>query len=810
MATPPYVELHAHSAFSFLDGASAPEEMAERAGELGHSALALTDHDGLCGSLAFAHAARAAGVRPITGAELTLGDGAHLTLLAADAAGYANLCRLITLAHVDTRPPPDRRPLPPALDRAARAAHAEGLVCLTGCARHGLVPRLVAAGRRRDALEAARSLARDLGPRNVYVEIQHPRSRGGRRLARELSELAGEAGLRCVATGDPHAHDDSRAFLQDAFVAIRHRLTLDGSEDERRGNRQAVLRAPAETAALFADHPEAVAETVRLAERLEFDLTRDLGYRFPDFAGSHPGETAQAALARICSYQLGARYPNAGKRREARARLDQELALIAHHDLAGFFLLHRDILELAREVALRARPAGSARRWLPPGRGRGSSVGTIVCYLTGLSHVDPVENGLFLGRFLNRDMASVPDIDLDFPRDVRELLLEEVIARYGPEHAALVAAFPTFRIRMAIRELGGALALPEADLERLTRLSDAWSSARAVEEELARLPDGEAKLASPRWRALAVLARDAAGLPRHLSQHSGGMVVSARPLVELVPVVPAAFPGRQICQWDKDSCADAGFVKIDLLGLGMLSAVEECIDLIARSRGESVDLSRIGFSDPAVYAEIQDADTVGVFQIESRAQMQSLLQTRPESLDDLTIQVALIRPGPVSGGAVHPYVKHRRARRADLSFEPPYDHPLLADCLRETLGVVVFQEQVLEVAMALAGFTPGQAEELRRAMSRKRSREAMVALWREFRDGARARGVDDETTRTVFRKLIGFSNFGFPKAHSSAFAVLAHQSAWLRQRYPAEFLASLMNAQPMGFYPPATLVRDAQ
>ena len=288
MGTAPYVELHAHSAFSFLDGASAPEEMAERAAELGHSALALTDHDGLCGSLAFAHAARAAGVRPITGAELTLRDGAHLTLLAADAAGYANLCRLITLAHADTRPPPDRRALPPALDRAALATHARGLVCLTGCARHGLVPRLVAAGRRRDALDAARALARDLGPRNVYVEIQHPRSRGGRRLARELAELAEEAGLRCVATGDPHAHDPARTFLQDAFVAIRHRLTLDGSEDERRGNRQAVLRAPAETAALFADHPEAVAETVRLAERLEFDLTRDLGYRFPDFAGSHP------------------------------------------------------------------------------------------------------------------------------------------------------------------------------------------------------------------------------------------------------------------------------------------------------------------------------------------------------------------------------------------------------------------------------------------------------------------------------------------------------------------------------------------
>jgi error-prone DNA polymerase len=407
-------------------------------------------------------------------------------------------------------------------------------------------------------------------------------------------------------------------------------------------------------------------------------------------------------------------------------------------------------------------------------------------------------------------MVSVPDIDLDFPRDIRERLIEVVVERYGAEHAALVAAFPTFRIRMAVRELGKALALPEADLDRLSKLADNWSNAGAVREELLRLPDGERKLRSPRWRALAFLAREAAGLPRHLSQHSGGMVVSARPLVELVPVVPAAFPERQICQWDKDSCADAGFVKIDLLGLGMLSAVEECVETIARTRGRSVDLSRIGFSDPAVYAEIQDADTVGVFQIESRAQMQSLLQTRPESLEDLTVQVALIRPGPVTGGAVHPYVRNRRARRADPSFEPTYDHPLLADALCDTLGVVVFQEQVLEVAMALAGFTPGQAESLRRAMSRKRSREAMLALWREFLEGAREQGVDDETTRTVFGKLIGFSNFGFPKAHSAAFAVLAYQSAWLRQRYPAEFLAALLNAQPMGFYPPASLVRDAQ
>ena len=805
-----YIELHCHSAFSFLDGTSAPEEIAARAAELGHPAIALTDHDGLCGSLAFAHAARAAGVRPITGAELTLDDGSHLTLLARTAEGYANLCQLVTAAHAHTRDAPDRRPLPPALDRRLLGRHADGLFCLSGCARDGHVAGPLSRGSRPAARAALEALIRDLGRDNVAVEIQRPRLRGELRVMRGLRDLAEAAQVPLVATGNVHSHHPRRTFLQDAFVAIRNRTTLDGSEAMRRGNHQSYLRAPGESAALFREFPGAVENTVRIAERCEFDLTCDLGYRFPEFASGRVGETADQALARICMHQLGARYPNATRRRVARARLEEELALIAHHGLSGFFLLHRDLLELAREVALEVRPAGSARRWLPPGRGRGSSVGSIVCYLTGLSHIDPVAGNLFLGRFLSRDMASVPDIDLDFPRDVRKRLIEEVIARYGNEHAALVAAFPTFRARMAIRELGGALALPEADLERLSRLSDGWSEPGALEQEMRRLPDGEAKLKTPRWRALAELAREAARLPRHLSQHSGGMVVSARPLVELVPVVPAAFEGRQICQWDKDSCSDAGFVKIDLLGLGMLSAVEECADMIARTRGTTIDLSRTGFDDPEVYAEIQDADTIGVFQIESRAQMQSLLQTRPENLHDLTIQVALIRPGPVTGGAVHPYVEARRALRKNPDFVPPYDHPLLESCLRETLGVVVFQEQVLEVAMDLAGFAAGQAEALRRAMSRKRSREAMVALWHEFRAGARARGVDEETIRTIFTKLIGFSNFGFPKAHAAAFAVLAYQSSWLRRHYPAEFLASLLNAQPMGFYPPASLVRDAQ
>lgn len=806
MSSPPYVELHLHSAFSFLDGASAPEDMAEQAANLGYSAIALTDHDSLSGSLAFAHACRSAGVRPLTGCEITLTDGSHLTLLVRTATGYTNLCRLITLAHRDTRRSRDRRPLPQALDPAHLPEHAEGLVCLTGCARDGYLPRLLRTGSTEDVRAAMDGLIRTFGRANVHVELQRPHTRGDRARNRALAQVADTMGLTCVATGDVHAHHPRRAYLQDAFVAIRAHLTLDGSERHRRGNRDAVLRSPADAAKRFGDFPDAVVQTHRIAESLEFDLTRDLGYAYPDFTAE--GESAIATLTRICRWQLGGRYPNAVLRRDASARLDQELDLINHHGLAGFFLLHREILEIAREVAYTCRPATSARRTLPPGRGRGSSVGSIVCYLTGLSHVDPVRNRLFLGRFLNRDMPSVPDIDLDFPRDIREGLIAEIIRRYGTDHAAMVAAFPTFRSRMAIRELGGALALPSADIERLTTLADGWNPAD-LEDRIRELPDGDAKLTSPRWRALAFLAREAAGLPRHLSQHSGGMIVSARPLIEMVPVVPAAFPNRQMCQWDKDSCADAGFVKIDLLGLGMLSAVEECIDLIHRRTGQSIDLSRVDVSDPAVYDEISRGDTVGVFQIESRAQIQSILQTRPQNLDDLTVQVALIRPGPVSGGAVHPYVKHRNARRKNPDFEPPYDHPLLADILRETLGVVVFQEQVLEVSMALAGFSPGKAEELRRAMSRKRSRDAMLRLWDDFRDGARARGVDDPTIRTVFTKLIGFSNFGFPKAHASAFALLAYQSAWLRRHHPAEFLAALINSQPMGFYPPATLVRDA-
>jgi len=793
----PYVELHCHSAYSFLDGASQPEELAARAAELGYEALALTDHDGLYGSLEFAHAAKALGVRPITGTEVTLAGGAHVTLLVETARGYANLCRLLTAAHAHTRPHEGADPLPPALDPSLLADLAEGLVCLSGCARHGLAVR--------DPNASAR-LADAVGRDRFLVELQRPFERGDARRNAALRDLAGALGVPTVVTGDVHAHHPRRIPLQDSLVAIRHRTSLDGSERERRGNRESALRPPAEAAERFPDDREAVARTRELAARLEFDLTQELGYRYPDFSDGE--EPADVQLARVCRRAFDERYGSSRARRRAEARLREELALIAELGLSGFFLLHHEVLELASEIAREVRGPGSPRHVLPPGRGRGSSVGSLVCYLTGLSHVDPIAAGLSLGRFINRELVTAPDIDLDFPRDIRERLIVAVTERYGREHAALVASFPTYRARGAIRELGKALGLPFAELERLARLTE--GSPHRVEEELRLLPDAERKLASPRWRALGALCKEIAGLPRHISQHPGGMIVSSRPLVELVPVQPAAMAGRQLCQWDKDSCSDAGFLKIDLLGLGMLSAVEDCVDQIARLRGEAIDLSRIPLGDPAVYEEIQRADTVGVFQIESRAQMQSLLRTRPEHLDDLTVQVALVRPGPIQGGAVHPYIERRQRLREDPAFEPEVLHPSLREPLRETLGVVVFQDQVLDVAMALAGFTVGEAEGLRRAMSRKRSRDALEAYRERFIEGALRNGVDAGTADRVYDTLAAFSGFGFPKSHAAAFALLAYQSTWLRHYYPAEFLCALLNAQPMGFYPPASLVRDGQ
>jgi error-prone DNA polymerase len=649
-----------------------------------------------------------------------------------------------------------------------------------------------------------RRLLATFGRESFRVELQRPFSRRDRRRNRLLSGLAERLGVACVATGNVHAHDRSRVTLQDALVAVRTGTTLDESEPMRRGNTSHVLASPEAMSERFRDHPEAVLESGRLAAGIEFNLTRDLGYSYPGAEDPH----ADRNLSELCWAKLEDRYGGRPHRPEAEVRLREELRIIQALGLSGFFLLHREMLELAREIALEVRGADAARNALPPGRGRGSSVSSIVCHLTGLSHVDPVEKSLFLGRFLNEELSALPDIDLDFPRDIRERLIPRVHERYGNERSALVAAFPTYRVKGAIRDFGKALGLPPGEIERSARSSDPWDSARAGID--VRETVGERRAGSPRWEALARLIADSQGLPRHVSQHPGGMVVSTMPLIDMCPVQPAAMEGRQMVQWDKDSCADAGFLKIDLLGLGMLSAVEDCVTRVARARGEHIDLSRIPLDDEKVYDAIQKADTMGVFQIESRAQMQSIVRTKPESLDDLTVQVALVRPGPIQGGAVHPYIERRKRLRLDPSFSVPYLHPSLEPVLKDTLGAIVFQDQVLEVAIALAGFSPGEAEGLRRAMSRRRSEAAMRSHQEKFIEGAMRNGASQEVAEKVYGQIVGFSGFGFPKAHAAAFGLLAYQSTWLRVHYGPEFLCALLNEQPMGFYPPDALVHEAQ
>jgi error-prone DNA polymerase len=817
-----YAELHLHTAFSFLDGASLPEEIVGRAADLGYRALAITDHDGLHGAMEFARAARAANIAPITGAELTLTDGSHLTLLAETIAGYSNLCRLITAAYAGPNVPARAGVVPfspprevwkqdearqPRLDPALLAEHAEGLILLTGC-RRGALSRLADAGRWQDARNLLDCYVEWFGSRHVAVELQHNLVFGDTRRLAALSRLAQDANLPVVATGNVHYHRRARSRLQDVLVAIRHRTTLDGCHRERLPNTEFFLRSPTEAAARFAAYPEAVRNTVALAERCAaFDLARDLTYLFPRYPTA-PGQTPDDLLTEVCRHELRRRYASADWP-TAETRLEQELHLIASHALSGFFLLYRDLLELAREVSVEMRGPDGFAATLPPGRGRGSSVGSIVCYLIGLSHVDPLAHNLMPGRFINDEMSSIPDIDLDFPREIRERLIERVYERFGANHAALVCSFPTYRLRSAVRDIGKALGIPTPDLERISKLSEP-RQAGDLGLELARIPEYAARLDAPPWRYLIELAGELSGFPRHVSQHSGGMIISSAPLVDLVPVQPAAMAGRYLCQWDKDSCEDAGFVKIDFLALGMLSLVEESLRLIPANGKPPVDLSRIDFTDQAVYDMICAGDTIGTFQIESRAQIQTLLRTQPRCLEDLIVQVAIVRPGPIIGGAVNPYVQHRELTRRGTAPPPVYDHPLLEPVLRETFGVVLYQEQVLGVAMALAGFSAGQADQLRRAMTRKRSREAMVRLWDQFREGALRQGVDLSTARKVFAKLLGFAEYGFPKSHATAFAILAYQSSWLKYHYPTEFVCALLNNQPMGFYPPHVLTHDAK
>jgi error-prone DNA polymerase len=736
--TSTYVELHAHSCWSLREGASTTDELIDRALQLGYPALALTDHDNLYGAMEFAKAARERNLKPITGAEITLiepGEDtdavqtSHLTLLAMSVTGYRNICRLLSRAYrthgKDT----------PLIEREWLFELNEGLILLSGCKDSGIASLAIESPRQ--ALALALSYREVFGDR-FYIELQHHDVFGDSERIAALARIAEEAGIEAVATNNVHYHVRTRHRLNDVLVAVRHRQTLDSSHQVRRPNSEFFLKSAEEMERRFARYPRAVSNTLLIAERCDFDLTTDLPYRLPDYPVPE-GSTQDDHLRGICERAFRRKYlrsdPLYG---EARDRLERELALIAKHKLAGFFLVYWDLLELVNAIAVevRGRDPKLAPDERPVGRGRGSSVSSIVCYLIGLSHIDPVHNNLYLERFLNEELHSLPDIDLDFPRDIRDQVLQRIYDRYGDEHAAIVAAFPTYRFRSAVLDIGKALGLPIPVLAKLNKLGDHFSSATDIATEMDRVPELKPLVNAPIWRDMIELAGQLAGFPRHIGQHVGGVIISAEPLSSVVPVEPARMEGRFVCQWDKDSADDARFVKIDFLALGMLSAVDECLDMIEEVHGTRVDLGRIPHDSPEIYESIREGDTMGVFQIESRAQVQTLPRTQPRNLDDLAVQVAIIRPGPIMAGAFRPYMYYREALARGEQIEVDYGHPelapLLSWCLAETLGHVLYQDQVLQIGCSVAGFTPGQADRLRRAMSRKRSSEAMQAIAQDF------------------------------------------------------------------------------
>ena len=775
-----YVELHCHSSFSLLDGASPPEELVARAAELDMPALAVTDHDGLYAAITFHKAARELGVKPIIGAEITLDGGNHVTLLAEDSRGYANLSRLITrsqLGHSKGEPST-------SLD--VLAEHAGGLVCLSGC-RQGEVRKAMASGRHEAAAIAARRYLDIFGSRNFCIELQNNLYRGDKEACRGLVELAGRLGVGYVATNNVHYARPDGYRMHDVLTCIRHRTTLEKSGKLRRLNGEFYLKSESEMASLFRHCSEALSNTLTIAERCNVDLDFS-SYRFPDFP-LPPGDTAASYLAKLCREKVRERY---GELSEAVERqLAYELDLIERLGLSGYFLIVWDIMDYAKRKGI-------------PAQGRGSAANSIVAYILGITRVDPIQHRLFVGRFINEEMSSLPDIDIDVSTNHREQLIQYVYQKYGEEHTAMVCTYITFKARNAIREVGKALGMPPAVLDHMARTVGAHD-ATDIAADLSGIEEFRDYISSPSWRHFVTLCKEIADLPRHLSIHVGGMIISSCPLSEIVPLERASMPGRVVCQWDKDGVQDAGLVKVDILGLRMLSLIDEAVTLVRHNHDPHLDIDRIPTDDSAVYDMIGRADTLGVFQVESRAQMQTLPRTRPHSLEDLTVEVAIIRPGPLQGNMVHPYINRRRGRE-----KVSYPHPSLKPILEETLGVILFQEQVLRCAIAIAGFSPGEADSLRRAMSRKRSQQAMEELRQRFLDGARHNGISAPVAESIFNTLKGFAEYGFCKSHAAGFALLAYQSAWLKHHYPAEFYTALLNNQPMGFYTPEVIVGDAR
>ncbi|HEU5397444.1 MAG TPA: error-prone DNA polymerase, partial [Verrucomicrobiae bacterium] len=760
-----YVELHCRSAFSFLRGASTPEQLATRAAELNLPAVALCDRDGVYGAPRFFSRARELGVRPIVGAELTMEDGLILPVLVKSRRGYENLCQLLTRAHL----------------RNVKGAcsirwnelpeFADGWVALA--------PSEIAATK---ALPV-------FAPEDLFIELQRHRIRGEEKAIRSRVQWARERRLPLLATnGVVYSTENERPIL-DVFTCIRHHTHLDAAGKLLEQNGERYFKGAAAMCELFRDLPEAVQNTVRLAERLEFTL-ENLGYEFPSFPVP-PGQTMDTFLREQAFAGARSRYDGIvpGK---VRAQLENELALVAKLKVAGYFLIVWDIVKFCREQDIMAQ-------------GRGSAANSTVCFCLGITMVDPLRFNTLFERFLTEGRKNAwPDIDIDLPSgNRRERVIQEIYRRYGERGAAMTANVITYRGRSAAREIGKALNLSPDILDRFSNLYANGDFPHTLDLPAQMEKSGLPK-SHPRAAAFAALCGSLRGLPRHLGQHSGGMIICQGKLDKIVPLENASMPGRVVAQWDKDDCEDLGIIKVDFLGLGMMSVLQDAVEL-CRQNGREIDLAQLPEDDPPTFAMVQGADTVGVFQIESRAQMATLPRMKPKNFYDLVIEVAIIRPGPIQGNLMHPYLRRRAGKEAVT-----YYHPDLQPVLERTLGVPLFQEQMLQMAMVLADFSGAEAEELRRALSFHRSDEKMQRVEKKLRAALRQKGHPPETIDAVCATVGSFALYGFPESHAISFAHLAYASAYLKAHRGPEFFASLLNNQPMGFYSSATLIKDGQ
>jgi error-prone DNA polymerase len=795
-----YIELHTRSAFSFLEGASVPEELIAAGLALEMPALALLDRDGVYGAPRFHLSAKKNGIKAHIGAEITVkiptskNQACSIPVLVKNRQGYQNLCRLITLMKL--RVPKHTKPGQCSVTSEELAAHAEGLVCLTG-SFDGPLAAALNHGHADCAKEGQRTidwLVEVFGKKNVYAELQRHFDREEEAHNQAVIEIARRNHLPLLATNGVCHATPARREVSDVFTCIRNHVRLATAGRLLARNSERYLKSGAIMQKIFADLPEAIANTVELSSRLEFTL-EDLGYEFPKYPVPD-GETMSSFLRKRT--EEGARWRYTGTYgaptyERARPQLERELQLIEKLKLEGYFLIVWDIIQFCRREGILVQ-------------GRGSAANSAVCYSLGITAVDPIGMDLLFERFLSEERGEWPDIDLDLPSgDKREKAIQYVYERYGKLGAAMTANVITYRGRSAAREVGKALDFDDDTLSRLARLVHTWEWKDPKDSSERQFRDAGLDLSNPRIRKFFQLYQLVQDLPRHLGQHSGGMVICQGQLDSIVPLEPAAMPGRVVVQWDKEDCADLGLIKVDLLGLGMMAVLEDSIQLIRDSYGEEIDLAHLPQDDKGVYEALQKADTIGLFQVESRAQMSCLPRLRPARFYDIVVQVAIIRPGPIVGNMVHPYLKRRQGR------EPAtYAHPALEPILKRTLGVPLFQEQLLRMAMVCAGFTGGEAEELRRAFGFKRSEARMKAIEVKLRQGLQKNGITGKTQEEIVQAISSFALYGFPESHAASFALLAYASAYLKCNYLAAFTTAMLNNQPMGFYQPFTLVKDAQ